>query len=167
MIISINSHKGGVGKSTLALVLPYYLRNYFKNILMIDFDPQANLTRRITGKITKDQSLKNIFEFLIDNDIKEEKNIKKLNELFNSINIFILFNKEFSVNILGSELALSGIMKKMYDQSTIMVFRVIDFIKHISKQFDLVIIDTPPSTDLLTFSAIAASDYYVIPVTAE
>lgn len=167
MIISINSHKGGVGKSTLALVLPYYLRNYFKNILMIDFDPQANLTRRITGKITKDQSLKNIFEFLIDNDIKEEKNLEKLNELFNSINIFILFNKEFSVNILGSELALSGIMKKMYDQSTIMVFRVIDFIKHISKQFDLVIIDTPPSTDLLTFSAIAASDYYIIPITAD
>jgi chromosome partitioning protein len=167
MIISISSHKGGVGKTTIAVVLPFYLRSHFKNILLIDFDPQANLTRRIAGQISQDKNIKNIFEFLLNNDTKQENTLLQLNELFKMANIYMYINQEFGVNLLGSELGLSSTMKKMYDESSVMIFRITDFINHIKKQFDLIVIDTPPSTGLLTFAAIAASDYYILPITSD
>jgi chromosome partitioning protein len=135
--------------------------------LLIDFDPQANLTRRIIGKIAHENNLKNIFEFIMQNDTTKEENLKALDDLLTKIYTHVYISSEFGVSILGSELALSSVMKKLYEETTIMVFRVIDFIKYVSQQFDLVIIYTPPSTDLLTFSAIAASDYYLIPITAD
>lgn len=167
MIISINSHKGGVGKTTMAVVLPYYLKKHFKKILLIDFDPQANLTRRIISRILHENNLKDVFEFIMLNDTTKESNLAELDKVLTRTFTHVYINSEFKISILSSELALSSVMKKLYEETTIMVFRIIDFIKHASQQYDLVIIDTPPSTDLLTFSAIAASDYYIIPLTAD
>lgn len=166
-IISFINMKGGVAKTTLTKELGIYfadIMNY--DTLLIDLDPQANLTQSLfevynvidTANITtvkdmedKIKSLPSI-NSLYDNTKTEEPELKELIQPLNSHLELIpgsLNSVFYGKNTNGDyEQALHNTIKR----------------KHLREKYDYILIDCPPTYSSYTVSAILASDFYVIPV---
>lgn len=143
-VISISNHKGGVGKTTSAINIGAGLNKLGKKVLLIDLDPQANLSQSL-GLINQD---KNIY-----GAIRGEYKLQPVEVL-----------KGFSVvpstlDLSGAEVELSGEAGREY-----ILKELIDPIK---KQYDYIIIDSPPSLGLLTINSFTASDEVFIPLQAQ
>jgi chromosome partitioning protein len=149
MIISISNHKGGVGKTTTAMNLGAALRlQSGKRVLLVDLDPQANLSQSLKVKEPK----ASIYEGLTG------KGDYGMTEV--APGLFLIPSR---LDLSGAELELSGepgrefILKEILEPLN----------EKGSNGFSYIIIDTPPSLGLLTLNALAASDKVIIPVKAE
>lgn len=143
-IISISNHKGGVGKTTSALNIGAGLNKLGKKVLLIDLDPQANLSQSL-GIIEHE---KNIYGAIRGEYKLQPINIIKGLDLIPS-----------TLDLSGAEVELSGEAGREY-----ILKELIDPIK---KQYDYVIIDSPPSLGLLTINSFTASDEVLIPLQAQ
>ena len=143
-VISISNHKGGVGKTTSALNIGAGLNKLGKKVLLIDLDPQANLSQSL-GVIDQD---KNIYGAIRGEYKLQPINIIKGMDLIPS-----------TLDLSGAEVELSGEAGREY-----ILKELIDPIK---KQYDYVIIDSPPSLGLLTINSFTASDEVFIPLQAQ
>ncbi|AOW96087.1 ParA family protein [Borrelia miyamotoi] len=149
-IITIASIKGGVGKSMVATVFSYILRDMNKKILLVDLDPQNSLTSYFL-KYIKD--INNNIYFLLKREQKVifDNFLNRINDnmyLIPSHPILCKFEKE---DILYKELIL-----EFY------------FDKNLSNyNFDYVIIDTPPSLSSLIYNALNITNKVVIPIQTE
>jgi chromosome partitioning protein len=147
-IISISNHKGGVGKTTSAVNIGAGFNKLGKKVLLIDFDPQANLSQSL-GIINPE---KNIYGA-----------IKGKYELFP---IQILKNFDIipsTLDLSGAEIELSGEAGREY-----ILKELIEKLNNsANKNYDYIIIDNPPSLGLLTINAFTASDAVIIPLQAE
>ncbi|WP_418885643.1 ParA family protein [Borreliella tanukii] len=149
-IITIASIKGGVGKSTSAIIFATLLANDCK-ILLIDMDTQASVTSYFYKKIIEskfDLLEKNIYEvlkgnILIDNSVV---NINNNLDLIPSYLSLHKFNKE----------AITFKEIKLQKQ-----------ILNLKSTYDYIVIDTNPSLDYTLTNALVCSDYVVVPITAE
>ncbi|MBD2137083.1 AAA family ATPase [Anabaena sp. FACHB-1237] len=156
--IAIYHHKGGVGKTTVAVNLAAALSNQGKKVLLIDLDAQANTTFA-TGLIK--------FEFEEDDDLKD-RNIFHLLDA-GETNLFIpdivrksnRFN-EIEIDVIPSHISLIKDQAKLsrYSASTTRLAKKLALVKH---NYDIVIIDTPPSLDLYASASLIAADYLIIP----
>ncbi len=140
-IISLVNHKGGVGKTTSALNLGKALTLLGKKVLLIDIDPQANLT--LCCGI--EQPATSIYEVLMEDA---------------EIPICELTDK---LHLLPSDLVLASAINKLHTQIG-GYFKLKKSIKTISKKYDFVLIDCPPSLDILTMNAFIASQNLLIVV---
>lgn len=149
-IISIVNQKGGVGKTTTAvnLATACAVLHHIK-VLVIDLDPQGN-TSTFFGFSQKDRD-KTIYDVLIGSY-----------SLKNSINKTFVDN----LSLVTSNLDLSAAELEMgaIDNREFILKKKIDLIKG---EFDLILIDCPPSLGLLTINALSASDSLVIPMQCE
>jgi len=143
-VISISNHKGGVGKTTSALNIGAGLNKLGKKVLLIDLDPQANLSQSL-GIIDQE---KNIYGAIRGEYKLQPINIIKGLDLIPS-----------TLDLSGAEVELSGEAGREY-----ILKELIDPIK---KQYDYVIIDSPPSLGLLTINSFTASDEVLIPLQAQ
>ena len=143
-VISISNHKGGVGKTTSALNIGAGLNKLGKKVLLKDLDPQANLSQSL-GVIDQD---KNIYGAIRGEYKLQPINIIKGMDLIPS-----------TLDLSGAEVELSGEAGREY-----ILKELIDPIK---KQYDYVIIDSPPSLGLLTINSFTASDEVLIPLQAQ
>ena len=143
-VISISNHKGGVGKTTSALNIGAGLNKLGKKVLLIDLDPQANLSQSL-GIIEHE---KNIYGAIRGEYKLQPINIIKGLDLIPS-----------TLDLSGAEVELSGEAGREY-----ILKELIDPIK---KQYDYVIIDSPPSLGLLTINSFTASDEVFIPLQAQ
>ncbi len=167
--ISIANHKGGVGKTTIAVMLAEYSLEYFKKVLLIDFDAQANSSKwlcRYTDTLQCKVSdlLKmgvSIDWSKLDDDTRTVLD-QKIREAKYSM---MRDNTEFSV--ITSSLELNKLKMHLGTDVDFVRYRARDLIQYIAKDYELVIIDTPPSMELLTTTAIGASDYIIIPIQLE
>lgn len=145
IIYSIANQKGGVGKTTTCLNLSFALSKMNKKVCAIDLDPQANLS----SGFGVNSSAGNIYE--VFSSIKSLKDIiHKINE-----NLFLL----------PSNFELSGFVEEIKNEEG-----KENFLKNIIKDlkdFDYILIDTPPSLSILTINALAASNSVIIPVQSE
>ncbi|MBU3911486.1 MAG: AAA family ATPase [Candidatus Omnitrophica bacterium] len=148
-IIAICNQKGGVGKTTTAINLGYYLAQSGKKVLLVDFDPQANATSGLGVDKTKLE--KSIYNVLIDN--RDVKDI--LQEIY--LPEFQLMPS--SIDLTGAELELISLMNREYKLKNVL--------KDIAPAYDFVLIDSPPSLGLLTINALAAADSCLIPIQCE
>lgn len=156
--IAIYHHKGGVGKTTVAVNLAAALSNHGKRVLLIDIDAQANTTFA-TGLIK--------FQFEDDDDLKE-RNVFHLLDA-GETNLFIPdivrksnnFN-EIEVDVIPSHISLIERQQKlvMLGSSRTRLAKKLDLVKDI---YDIVIIDTPPSLDIYASASLTAADYLIIP----
>ncbi len=143
-IIAISNHKGGVGKTTSALNIGAGLSKLKKKVLLIDLDPQANLTQSLGIKEPEN----NIYG-VIKNIYAPE--LIKINK-----NLFLIPSVS---ELSGAELELSAEAGRE--------FLLKEVIEPLSSNYDFIVIDCPPSLGLLTINAFTASDFILIPMQAE
>jgi chromosome partitioning protein len=143
-IFALSNHKGGVGKTTSTINIGSALNQLKKKVLIIDLDPQANLS--ISLGVIKAEN--NIYGAL-----RGEYEIKPVQIL-----------KGF--DLIPSTIDLSNIeieLSSKVDRE----FYLKELIEPIKDKYDYILIDCPPSMGLLTINAFTASDEILIPLQAE
>jgi len=147
-VISVTNQKGGVGKTTSAVNIAYYLAKAGKKTLLIDFDPQGNAT---SGLAIDKQNL----EMTMTDVIMETKQLVDVILPTDHKNLFIA---PTTPHLANTEVELAQAnrrftrLKNAIDTTT---------------GYDFVIIDSPPSLSLLTVNGLIAARYILLPVQAE
>lgn len=147
-VISITNQKGGVGKTTSAVNIAYYLSKMGKRTLLIDFDPQGNAT---SGLAIDKQSL----EGTMTDVILETKLLKDVILPTDHKNLFIA---PTTSHLANTEVELAQANRRFT--------RLKNAIDN-TPGYDFVIIDSPPSLSLLTVNGLIAARYILLPVQAE
>lgn len=147
MIISIANQKGGVGKTTTAINLSSAIALSKKKVLLIDLDPQGNSTM---SYLQSREDLKaSTYHWFSDQDIPVLDIIQKTD-------CDTLFVAPATLELAKVEQHLHGDLEAPY------VLK--DVLAEIEDQFDVIIIDTPPTLGLLTVNALVASTHLIIPI---
>ena len=148
-IIAVANQKGGVGKTTTAINLSACLAELGKKILVIDLDPQGNTTSGFG--IAKDEQEKTVYEVLIGDCTAQEAILHNVEE-----NLDLLPS---NVNLSGAEIELIGIDRKEF------VLR--DQLESVRNQYDFILIDCPPSLNMLTVNAMTTANSVLVPIQCE
>ena len=148
-IIAIANQKGGVGKTTTSTNLSACLAELNKKVLLIDIDPQGNATSGVG--VDKNQLDNTVYEMIIGECELEDCILKDVIE-----NLDILPS---NVNLSGAEIDLIGVEEREY-----ILKKKIDEIK---EQYDFIIIDCPPSLNMLTVNAMTTADSVLVPIQCE
>ncbi len=149
-VIAITNQKGGVGKTTTALNLSASLALAGENILVIDSDPQGNLTSGLG--IKKDQLKRGLYE-LYTGKIR-------LEEALSPTEIPNLFVLPASMDLFAAEIEL-------LERSDNREMSLLKLLAPIKDNWKYVFIDCPPSFGLLTLNALIASESVLVPVQCE
>ena len=149
-IISVVNQKGGVGKTTTAVNLSTALAAINKKVLLIDLDPQGNLS---TGLGIKSEDRKiNVYDLIMVEKISIEKA---------SIKTKIPY-----LDIIPSGINLSGIEFELSDDEN-RNKKLYNKINNIKSKYDFIIIDCPPSLGILTINSLVASELLLVPLQCE
>ena len=153
-VIAISNQKGGVGKTTTTLNLGVALTKLGKKVLLIDADPQGCLTTHLG--YYEEEKLPQTIADLIDNSVK--------NNIINEGD-YILKHEE-KVDLIASNLDLSVVQLTLVN-AMCREYALKNGIKNIKNNYDYILIDCPPSLDMITINALAASDSVIIPVQSQ
>ena len=148
-IIAIANQKGGVGKTTTAINLSACLAQQGKKVLTIDSDPQGNTTSGLG--IHKEGLPKTFYDLILGECYVEEIMTKTALE-----NLKVLPS---NMNLAGAEIELIN-----YEDREYILKKIIDNIKYLH---DFIIIDCPPSLNMLTINALTAADSILVPIQCE
>ncbi|MBO5371472.1 MAG: ParA family protein [Lachnospiraceae bacterium] len=148
-IIAVANQKGGVGKTTTAINLSACLAECGKKVLTIDTDPQGNTTSGLG--IEKNEVKNTIYELMLD-----ECTIKECIVPTEFENLSVIPS---NVNLAGAEIELLGINEKEY-----ILKNAVDYIK---ADYDFIIIDCPPSLNMLTVNAMTTANSVLVPIQCE
>lgn len=151
-VVTFSNMKGGVGKTSLVLILAQYLANEKHKVLVIDMDPQANLTTRLLEQLEE----KELLAHNISTVLSGEKTLNRciLPSAFKNIDIV---PSHIVLNVKKDEI-------KRFPAVELMLKKQVEKIKD---EYDFIVIDTPPDMDVYTLSGIIASDKTVSPVTPD
>lgn len=148
-IIAIANQKGGVGKTTTTINLSASLAEFGKKVLTIDIDPQGNTT---SGLGLDKNSLNNtVYELMIgDCSIYECTE----NSIMDGLHVV-----PSSVDLAAAEIELIGVEQKEY-----IMKKAVDSVKD---NYDYILIDCPPSLNMLTVNAMTTADTVLVPIQCE
>ena len=147
--IAIANQKGGVGKSTTAINLSSCLGEMGQKVLTIDMDPQGNTTSGLG--IEKEEQENTVYELLLG-QCQLEDCIQSLE--FKGVSLI-----PSNVNLAGAEIELIGVDEKEYILK--------NSIETVKDQYDYIIIDCPPSLNMLTSNAMTTADTVLVPIQCE
>ncbi|MCI8799032.1 AAA family ATPase [Acetatifactor muris] len=147
--IAIANQKGGVGKTTTSINLSACLAEKGKKVLVIDTDPQGNTTSGFG--IDKNNLENTIYDLILGECSISDCIIKNVIS-----NISIVPS---NVNLAAAEIELIGIDRKEY-----ILKKEVDYIK---EEYDFIIIDCPPSLNMLTINAMTTADSVLVPIQCE
>jgi chromosome partitioning protein len=145
-VISIVNQKGGVGKTTTAVNLAACLGVMEKKVLLIDMDPQGNATSMSS---VKGENFNTIYDMMADPSV---------NAIYPT---GLPFLKIIPCN---SELTGAEVELLQMDEREFVLRQTIDKLRN---KFDFIIIDSPPSLNILTVNNMVASDGVIIPIQCE
>ena len=148
-IIAVANQKGGVGKTTSTINLSAALAQKGMKVLVVDCDPQGNATSGIG--IEKKQIEKSVYELIIGEC--------EINECICQSQIENLRVIPSTVNLAGAEIELIGMNEKEYIMK--------ETLKEIKDDYDYIMIDCPPSLNILTVNALTAADSVLVPIQCE
>jgi chromosome partitioning protein len=172
--ISIINYKGGVGKTTVTANLAAELAYRGKNILAIDLDPQASLTFSFftvdewRKKYEGSNTIKNWYDAFIDKD--SELNLKSLiahpkRANIGNGNLDVICSHLALINV-DLELAtrlIGGTERDLRNNYLRVHSRLSQGLETLDDSYDFILIDCPPNFNIVTKTAIAASDYLLVP----
>ncbi len=148
-VIAIANQKGGVGKTTTAVNLGAALAEAGYRLLVVDLDPQGNATTGL-GLNPRDVS-GSIYDVML-NDMP-------LEDCVEPTSLKNLFVAPATIDLAGAEIELVAQMSREQ--------RLKRAIESVKDQYDLVLIDCPPSLGLLTVNGLAAADDVIVPIQCE
>lgn len=148
-IIAVTNQKGGVGKTTTSINLSACLAAEGKKVLTIDADQQGNTTSGLgLNKNEIEQTLYNIMlEETTMNQVKQPTCVENLEVV------------PANISLTGAEIELIGKDKRE--------FIIKNELEKIKDEYDFVIIDCPPSLNLITINALTAADTVLVPIQCE
>jgi len=145
-VIAFANQKGGVAKTTSTLNLAVALQEQGLRVLVVDLDPQGNLT--MSQGMNPDSIERSMFDVLVHR--------LPIAEVIHEREVDLAVS---SIDLAGAELALSSQIgrERALEKS----------LNPVKSDYDYVLIDTPPSLGLLTINALVASDGVIVPVQCE
>lgn len=144
LIISLLNHKGGVGKTTSCINIGAGLTELGKKVLLIDLDPQANLTLSLGIP----RQAVTIYEAM-----RGESDIQP-------------YNVKPGLDVITSSLDLSGAEMELINEAG-REYILRELLDPISDNYDFILLDCPPSLGLLTLNALTSSNFVIIPLQTE
>lgn len=154
-VIAITNQKGGVGKTTTTFNLGVALAKQGKKVLVVDVDPQSNLTT-YAGWYNENDDLKYTLSDLMEQSMNDEE--IKTKEC-------ILHHKE-NVDLIPSSLNLSALENSLaYAMSREYTLR--NCLSCVKDNYDYILLDCQPSLGMLTINALASANSVIIPVQSQ
>jgi chromosome partitioning protein len=145
-VIAFANQKGGVAKTTTTLNLGVALKEQGHSVLIVDLDPQGNLT--MSQGWNPDEIERSMFDVLVHK--------LPIEEIVRQAEVDVAVS---SIDLAGAELALSAMIGRERALEKALV--------SVKPTYDYILIDTPPSLGLLTINALVASNGVIVPVQCE
>lgn len=147
--IVVANQKGGVGKTTTAINLSSCLAEAGKKVLAIDMDPQGNMTSGLG--VDRDELENTVYELLCGSTTVRECIQENVMENLSVIGA--------NINLAGAEIELIGMPDKEF---------ILDrAIAEVKDEYDFIIVDCPPSLNMLTINAMCMTDTVLVPIQCE
>ena len=145
-VIAFANQKGGVAKTTTTLNLGVAFKEQGLNVLLVDLDPQGNLT--MSQGWNPDDIERSMFDVLVHG--------LPIDEIVRTSEVDVAVS---SIDLAGAELALSAIIGRERALAKALA--------PVKERYDYILVDTPPSLGLLTINAFVAADGVIVPVQCE
>jgi chromosome partitioning protein len=152
-VISVVNHKGGCLKTTITANLGAALARAGKRVLLLDLDAQQNLTQSLIGQLEIVDGVPTLYDALV-----EETALDHLITRTDERGLDMIPCQE---DFAGADLSLVSAVGREH------ILRTCLESTHALCEYDLVLLDNPPSISLVVVNALAASDAFVVPCSAE
>lgn len=167
-VVSVINYKGGVGKTTITANLASEMVCRGKRVLVIDLDPQTNLTfsymkvEKWSKIYEKSKTIKYWFDSIIDGT----KSVPRFKDLVVNENGVDLICSHLGLIDVDIELAagLTGNTERQHKKNFVKTYSYIkNELKKLENEYDIVLFDCPPNFSIVTKNALIASDFYIVP----